>query len=753
MGIQETAEIRPGSNILEATSSEDSSGVKIVMATSAFDCGGRCPLRLHVKDNKIIKVEGDGSVAPDGQLRACVRCRAYRHFVHHEDRLMHPMKRVGPKGSGQFERISWDEALDTVANKLIETKEQYGNSSIFLLAGGGYHGHLHGAASTNKLMSMFGGYTTDYGNISSEGSVWAVMSTYGDVMVGHSREDFLNSKLILIWGWDPARMVSGTNTMYHLLKAKEAGVKIVSIGPRYDDTTATVEAPWIPIRPGTDTAMMVAMANVIIKNDLQDQAFLDRYTVGFDKYKDYVLGIEDGIDKTPEWASEICGAEASVIESLAKEYATTDPACLMDCQGPARSAMGEQYNRCAITLTAMTGNIGKHGGSAAGGLMGIPIGHMFRSPGIPGMKNPAEAGGPSIRGTLDIDLRLVRRVHKVKVSSCLLEGKAGGYPADIKMVWSLCNNFVNQYGNANKAARAMKQVPFSVVNELFMTPTAKFADIIFPVTSPAEKNDLTRPWPSGPYFTYVNRAIEPLGECKSDLEIACDMAEHLGIPEFNTLSEDQWLRAFVAENEQTKEHVKDYDTFKKEGVHRVELEEPIVAFKKEIEDPENNPFKTPSGKIEIFSQRAADLNNPLTPPIPKYISTWEDRFDPLLEKYPLQVLSPHGKSRVHSDLHNVDVLREIDPHRAWMNPADAEPRGIKTDDEIYLYNDRGKIAITAWVTSRIVPGVLCVFDGAWYDPDEEGIDQGGCANTLTNDAYSGGGGAALNTVLVEAVKA
>jgi anaerobic dimethyl sulfoxide reductase subunit A len=662
------------------------------------------------------------------------------------------MKRVGPKGKGEFERISWDEALDTVATKLKHAKETYGNQSIFLLAGGGYHGNLHNAAATAKLLSMFGGYTTDYGNISSEGSVWACMTTYGSVMVGHSREDFLNSKLILLWGWDPARMISGTNTMYHLIKAKEAGVKIVSIGPRYDDSTAILAGKWIPIRPGTDTAMMVSMAYVMITENLHDQRFLDTYTVGFDKFSEYVLGVEDGVEKTPAWAQEITGVDASAIEQLAREYATTKPACLMDCQGPARSAMGEQYNRCAITLTAMTGNIGRHGGSAAGGLMGIPIGHMFRSPAIPGMRNPVEAGGPSIRGTLDINLRLVRRVHRVKVSDCLLRGTAGGYPADIKMAWSISNNFVNQYGNANKAARALKQLDFFVVNELFMTPTAKFADIIFPVSSAAEKNDLTRPWPSGPYFTYINKAIEPLGECKSDLEIACEMAERLGLSEFNELSEDQWLRAFVANNPQTKEHIKDYDTFKREGVHRVKLDEPIVAFKAQIEDPEDNPFETPSGKIEIFSQRAADLDNPLCPPVPKYLGSWEDRYDPLTVKYPLQLLSPHAKNRVHSDLHNVEWLKEIEAHRAWINPVDAGPRGVQDGDEIYVFNDRGKLAITAWVTERIVPGVLCIFEGAWYDPDDEGIDRGGCANTLTNDAYSGGGAAALNTVLVEVSK-
>jgi len=726
---------------------------RIIRATSTFDCGGRCPLRLHVRDGRIIRVEGDDAQEPE-QLRACLRCRAYRKEVHHPDRLMHPLKRVGPKGEGEFERISWDEALETIAGELTRVKDTYGNPSIFLAAGGGYLGMLHnGAMAMARLFSMFGGYTTHYGNVSSEGAVWAVMTQYGSVMVGHSRDDFLNSRLIIMWGWDPARMISGTNTMYHLIKAKEAGARIISIDPRYHDSAATLAEQWIPIRPGTDTAMMVSMACVMIKDHLHDEKFLDRYTVGFDKFRDYVLGVEDGVEKTPVWAEAITGVPALTIERLARAYATTKPAALMDCQGPARSAMGEQYNRCAMTLSAMTGNIGRRGGSAAGGLMGIPVGHMFRSAAIPGMKNPVEVGGPSIRGTLDLGLRLVRRVHTNRIFDAILKGKDGGYPADIKLAWFLNNNFLNQLGNTNKSARALRALEFLIVSELFMTPTARFADILLPVTHAAERNDLTRPWPSGPYYTFVNKAVEPLGECKSDLEIACELAEKLGFRDYNPLSEEEWLRAFVEKNPETAEQIKDYEIFRREGIHRVKLAEPVVAFKEQIEDPENNPFPTPSGKIEIFSQRVAHLNNPLCPPIPKYLSTWEDQNDPLTEKYPLQLLSPHPKNRVHSHLYKVDWLREIEPHRAWINPVDAEPRGIKDGSEIYVFNDRGKLSITAWVTERILPGVICIFEGAWYDPDKAGTDRGGCVNTLTNDAYSEGGASALNTALVQVSKA
>jgi len=724
------------------------SGETIVRCTSAIDCGGRCPLRFHVKDGVITKIEGDDFEDSENQLRACLRGRAYRHYIYHPNRLKYPLKRVGERGKDNYERISWDEAMDTIVKELTRIKETYGNSSIFF-GGGGHLGALHTVGPLAKALSMFGGYTASYGNISSEGAVYAVMSSYGDVMVGHGRQDLLNSKLIIMWGWDPVRMISGTDCVYNLMKAKEAGIKIVAIDPRHTHSAATYADEWIPIIPGTDAAMMVSMAYVMIKENLHDQAFVDKYSVGFDKFKDYALGIEDGIEKTPAWAAEITGVPAQTIERLAKEYAAAKPACLMDCQGPARAAMGEQYIRAAIALTTITGNVGKPGGSACGGLMGIPYGHMFRSAGIPGMRNPAEAGGPSIRGTLDLNLRLVRRIHTNKLFDAFLEGTAGGYPADIKAAWLAGGNIMTQRGNVNKGARALKSLEFIVAQDLFLTPTARYADIVLPVASFAEKNDLTRPWPSGPYFTFMNKVIERMGECKTDWEIGNLFAEKLGYEDFDNFTDDQWLRIFVEKNPEYAQHIKDYDKFKKDGIHRVEMEEPYVAFRKQIEDPENNPFNTPSGKIEIFSQRLADLDDPMIPPVPKYITSAEDRNDPLIEKFPLQLLSPHPRVRAHSSLQNVDWLMEVEPHAVSINPVDAEPRGIRDGDEVYVFNDRGKLAIKAWVTKRIIPGVVSIYEGAYYDPDEEGIDRGGCVNVLTNDTYSPGGAAALKSALVQ----
>ncbi|MHA1467304.1 MAG: molybdopterin-dependent oxidoreductase, partial [Promethearchaeota archaeon] len=254
--------------------------VKIIRTSSTFDCGGRCPLLVHVKNGKIIRIEGDNLVGEEDQLRTCLRCRALRHHIYSPKRILYPMKRDGPKGSGKYKRVSWDEALDEIADKMIQIKEKYGNSAFFTQLSGGYIGAFHSPPlAMIRLFYAFGGAGIHYGNVSSEGAVWACMATYGpptkpgtppgSPFVGHGREDMLNSKLIILLGWDPARMISGTDSVYNLIKAHEKGIKVISINPRYSDTDIACADEWIPIIPGTDTAMMAAWANVMIKENLQ----------------------------------------------------------------------------------------------------------------------------------------------------------------------------------------------------------------------------------------------------------------------------------------------------------------------------------------------------------------------------------------------------------------------------------------------------------------------------------------------------
>ena len=313
---------------------------KIIPTTCAMHCGGTCILKVHVKDGVITRVESDGG--PEPQLRACLRGRAYRQRVYAPDRLKFPMKRVGKRGEDKFERITWDEALDTVARQLVRVRDAYGPASILYLWGLGDVSQIHNTRPLHKLLCHFGGYTKHWGVASFQGGIFASNITYGTWRTLHSRDDLLNSRLIILWAWNPSSTIAGTNTSWYLARARERGTKIVAIDPRYTDSAAIFADRWIPIIPGTDGAMLIAMAHVIIKENLQDQAFLDKYTVGFERFKDYVLGTEDGVAKTPAWAEKITGVPAAAIADLAREYATTKPAALMAGIAPGRTAYGEQ---------------------------------------------------------------------------------------------------------------------------------------------------------------------------------------------------------------------------------------------------------------------------------------------------------------------------------------------------------------------------------------------------------------------------
>jgi anaerobic dimethyl sulfoxide reductase subunit A len=731
--------------------------VKIVNTGCCHDCGGRCVLRAHVKDGKIIAITTDNDEKP--QLRACLRGRAYRQRVYSPKRLKYPLRRVGKKGSGSFERISWNEALDIVASKLKETKERFGNNSILLIPGGGNQGMIHGVIPVALMLNKFGGYTRMWGSPSYEGALFASMATYGTITTGNSREDLLNSNLIIMWGWNPANTIWDPGTGLILARAREKGIKIISIDPIYTDSAATFANQWIPIRPGTDTAVLLAFGYVIISEDLHNKEFISNYTVGFDEYKSYVMGDKDGIPKTPEWAEKISNIPADTIRKLGREYAKAKPAALIAGWGPARSSHGEQYSRAANILTALTGNIGISGGYASGFMRA----YSSRERRVPGAKkNNSEPDKPRLKDN-PVDFKAPprkyslhklhggtnpanTRIHYNDYYDAILQGKKGGYPADLKLGYVVATNRLNQYGNVNKGVKALKKLDFLVVHEQFMTPTAKFADIILPVNTFMERDDAAVPWLGAPYYLYLNKAIDSLYESKSDFEICKELSKRLGIElDLFQLTEEQLLRMFIS----LRPDIKSFRKFKKRGYKKVELEEPYIAFKEQIEDIENNPFPTLSGKIELYSEHMDELNHPELPPIPKYIPDDENFNSPKAKKYPLQLITPHNKRRTHSTLHDMPWLEEVEPHRVWINPVDARNRDIKDNDLVDVFNERGRIRIPAKVTERITPGVVCVYQGAWFNPNDEGVDIGGCANVLTRDDYSPGGAFPFNSNLVQ----
>ena len=713
---------------------------KIVHTNCSSHCGGNCEMMVHVRDNKIIRIE---PVETDGRPSMCLRGHAYRQRVYSPDRLLYPLKRTGSRGSGEFARISWDEALDTVAGEMQRIKAAYGNESILHFCSMCDPYVLHHVATFHSLLCRFGGYTAPWGLISGEGHSFSEGVTYGRARrqgyTGHPTKEYLDARLIIMWGWNPVTTQMGTDMSLALARAKENGTRIISVDPRHSDSAATFADKWIPIRPGTDSAVLLAMTYVVIKEDLQDETFIENYTVGFDRLKDYLFGEEDGIAKTPEWADAISGVPAADITELAREYAGNKPAVIGNSYGPGRSAFGEQYQRAAEALQAITGNLNLEI------LRRPPTRRILQSitPPFPMQPNQVENEKPPRWNAIPSRGPSVNSSARINVNSftdAILKGREGGYPADIKLLWLSNTNYMNQLGDINRCAEAFNKLEFVLVTEQFMSTSAKFADIVLPVCTFFERFDIIPPAASPTGNTrsnqawILNKAIEPLGESRSQLQICQSLAPKLGITDFGDKSDEVLAKQIAAEISE-----------------KMELK-PDSASKNDAPAPEPKLFRTPSEKIEIYSSLIEKMNHPQLPAIPKYIETWESLNDPLAEKYPLQLITPHFKRRAHSQFDNLPWLRELQDQTLTINSRDAGPRGIKEGDMVRIVNKRGEVRIPARVTERIMPGVVAIPQGAWFAPDENGVDHGGSANVLTSSVTSPAGAFASHTALVQVEK-
>jgi anaerobic dimethyl sulfoxide reductase subunit A len=261
-----------------------------------------------------------------------------------------------------------------------------------------------------------------------------------------------------------------------------------------------------------------------------------------------------------------------------------------------------------------------------------------------------------------------------------------------------------------------------------------------------ERSDIAPPWLGSPYYIYLNQAVDSLYEAKSDLDICRELSLKLGIsPLMFAFTEDEILQGFAS----GRDDIPDYDTLKRDGVLKIKLDKPVVSFREQVENPEKASFPTLSGKIEIYCDHLAEMDDPLVPPIPKYMPHAESHDASRAKQYPLQLITPHDKKRAHSTWYNVPWCSEIEPQVVRINPQDAGVREIHDSHMVDLFNDRGRVRIRAKVTERVMPGVVELTQGAWYDPDEEGVDRGGCANVLTRDEASPGGAHPMNSALVE----
>jgi anaerobic dimethyl sulfoxide reductase subunit A len=738
----------------------------------SHNCGGKCLLKVHVRDGVIVRIEGDDrptDEAADPQLRACARGRAYRRRQYHPERLKYPMKRVGKRGEGKFKRISWDAALATMATEMQRIKQRYGNAAQFVPYGTGSYSNTNGSHVARRLMNCFGGCLGIYNSYSWACINIATPSVYGTSQVGSQRQDWLNSKYILMWGWNPAEMRDGTNSDYFVSLARKRGARVVCIDPRMSMSAVSLADQWIPIRPGTDTAMMSAMAYVMISESLVDQAFVDTYCVGFDaahmpagaegaeSYKDYILGTRDGIPKTPQWAQAITAVPSQTIVQVARDYATIRPGMLYQGYGMQRRAYGEQVVRAGAVLTALTGNIGISGGWASGLATQAPDGGPFWTA-FPSGRNPVKTRIPCFLWTEAVlnGRSMTAAEHGIRNAERL--------DSDIKLIYAVASNaLINQHANVNRAARILadeSRVEFIAVQDNFLTPTGRFADILLPACTQFETYGIEDGWKYGDEVLLMPKVVDPPYECKSDYQICAELAERLGIKDAFTegRSERDWVEWILQRYRDSRfPGIPELDEFERSnrGVFSRRVDEPAIGLADFRRDPVKHPLPTPSGKIEIFSKQLFDMNNPQEiPAVPKYIQEWESPFGPEAEQYPLQAMGHHAAQRVHSTHDNVDWLNEAFAHCVFMNPRDAASRSIQEGDEVRVYNDRGSIILPCQLTPRILPGVVDVPQGAWWEPDENGVDRRGNINVLTSERWTAWAkGNAQHTIMVQVQKA
>lgn len=777
---------------------------KTVWSACTVNCGSRCPVRLQVKDGVVTRVLPDNTGTQEYgslQVRACVRGRSIRHRIYNPDRLKKPLKRkAGTKrGEEQWEEISWDQALDEICDKMKDIKSKYGNEAIYIQYGTGTLGATMAcswppeATAFARLMNTWGGYLDHYSDYSTTAITAIYPYFYGGWVDSNSFDDAKYSKLQVMFGNNPleTRMSGGGQLAVTQYTKKAHDVRTIVIDPRYSETAALLGDEWVPLRPGTDAALIAGMIHTMVSEGLHDQAFLDKYCVGFDEatlpanapknssYRSYIEGKgPDGVVKDAEWAAQITGVPARRIKQLARDIATAKPCAITQGWGPQRHANGENTARAIFLLACVTGNVGIHGGGtgARESAQGLPFVRPFNT----GTKNPSNkiiscySWMDAIEHGKELDTFNSGvcekpapgvRAAKVPVDEA---GKPTNLHLDvpIKMLWQYSSNsLINQTGDNNRSVEILSdesKCELIVVCDIQYTTSCRMADYILPGTSAAEEDDIHPGENAGSmaYGIISSQAIEPLHECRNIYDICHEMSKRLGneLAYTEGKSREDWLRQTIEETRKKDPTLPTYDEWKKMGLYRVN-KEPVVALEDFRNDPEANKLDTPSGKIEIYSERLEAMakewkfgkfhpvweGDKLTS-IPEYTETWEGPIEARQsEKYPLQCIGHHYKARTHSSYGNVDWLKEAHRQQVWLSNIDAEERGIKNGDQVFVYNDRGTLRLEAKVTERIMPGVISVPQGAWYDPrptsevkppedanQDKGVDVAGSVNTLTS---------------------
>ena len=723
---------------------------KLIRTVCPAHCGiDACGILAHVKGDRVVKVEP--AEFPDPKLRRiCLRGLSSLDITYHPERLQYPMKRVGERGEGKFERVSWDEALDFIADRFKQIAAKHGWPAIAWVLGGpgsgttkfGAYLRLAGLTQSTRISAWgYGDAGLPCGSRVLFGTQFPYGLLFGQLWSGETQD----ADTIVVWGANPGES-QPLNLMRPIMDAKVKGARLVVIDPRFT-VTASKSDQYIGIRPGTDTALALALMQVIFENDLQDEAFILRHTAGpylvridtgqYLRGKDLGLPEENefivwdrltnsakvrttagtqpelvgtftagGIKCTPsfqllkdlaaeyppERTAEITGLDPQLIIQLATRIGNSKSTIFVTHMGFTRTFHGDISLRSLGTVAAVTGNVNAtfRGGHLPAVLNWKPFLHA----------NPAK---PSYS-----------RLGILQLYDAVISGK----PYPVKAVWFSFINFLNQCANSRKIAEEMfPKLDLIVDTELFMTPTARYADIILPVCSYLEFSDfIPHPYP---YVQLQQKVIEPLYESKSDVDIAAQLARRLGFEGYFEGGEKGFIDLILDSGN---------DSIK--GITQEKLKQGAMPLNyiPAMEPGFDIPFSTPSGKIELYAESLMDDGQAL----PVFLAPLETPLKTGDTKYPLAFIQGHSRFRTHSMFANVASLLELNPEPVVeINPRDAAQRNIANDDMVSVYNDRARTTLKARLTEGVAPGVINITQGWWIDQFKEGS-----VNHLTHEVIN-----------------
>ncbi|MFT7585022.1 MAG: biotin/methionine sulfoxide reductase [Cellvibrionaceae bacterium] len=702
--------------------------------------------------------------------------------VYHRTRVARPSIRKGwlagtpedrathLRGKDEFVELPWDEALDIAAAEIERVRQIHGNGSIF---GGSYGwssaGTFHHARlQLWRFLNSAGGFVSTFASYST-GAAQALiphvlgMEYYEFIWHQHNSWEMISENtetLVMFGGINPKNSqvsmggVTKHETKGWLEKFAEEGMRLVNISPLKTDAYAGAE--WLPVIPGSDTALMLGLAYVIETGGMVDQDFIGRCTVGYDRFRAYLLGETDGVPKTPEWASAICGIPAEKTQELAQHMGKTRTLITV-AWSLQRAQNGEQPFWMATTLAAMLGQIGLPGG-------GIGFGYgAIGGVGVP-MKPLGRLGVPFGENAIS-DVIPVARIADLLLNPNQpydFNGEKKSY-ADIRLVYWCGGNPFHHHQDLNRLNEAFQRPETIMVNEPWWTATAQRADFVFPATTPYEREDIGRA-SSDSFLFHMPKFIDPVDEARDDYDIFAALAERLNCGDTFTegRSSGEWTE-FLYER-----FVQDA---MKNGVKVPVLEElreanwtnlPIAGrnhtnapFELFRNDPEGASLATPSGKIELFSEKIDSFGYDDCLGHASWLAPdeWLGSVGTAeAREYPLHMVSPQPGDKLHSQMESALADRPgARPMPVTMNLADAERRGISDKDLVQVFNGRGKCLARADLSTNIRPGVIALSTGAWYSLDEDGTDVHGNPNVLTRDVGTSklGQGTSAHTTLVD----